>query len=213
MSEDKKKVVEQGSDDDYREYVRKRLAVIAPVIEKVSLGEFTGKIQIPEGVEDEFTELLVGLNLMIDDLRFMFEENRRNTDELQRRLTELSIFNEIGRALGSTLQLSQLLEVIYTQTGRVMVTDNFYIALYDEKSNMIDFPLFIDEGKRLDMSDREAGSSLTGHIIRTRKPLLIKEGVVLGGSRAEVLAWCAYDFSRGGGWGNCGSEHSGLQRL
>ena len=178
MSEDKERVAGQGGNEDYREYVRKRLAVIAPVIEKVSLGEFTEKIQIPEGVEDEFTELLVGLNLMIDDLRFMFDENRMKTDELQRRLTELSIFNEIGRALGSTLQLSQLLEVIYTQTGRIMDTENFYIALYDEKSNVIDFPLFIDERKRLDLPGREAGSSLTGYIIRTRKPLLIKEEVV-----------------------------------
>jgi|GEM_PF-6620054 len=177
MSEDKEKAVAPGSGEDYREYVRKRLALIAPVIQKVSLGEFSEKIDIPQGAEDEFTELLVGLNLMIDDLRFMFDENREKTAELERRFTELSIFNEIGRALGSTLQLSELLEVIYNQTGRIMDTENFYIALYDEKSASIEFPLFIDEGKRVDIPPRRFGKGLTEYIISTLKPLLIRKDV------------------------------------
>jgi len=178
MSKDKEKAGAPESGDDYREYVRKRLALIAPVIQKVSLGEFSEKIDIPQGAEDEFTELLVGLNLMIDDLRFMFAENKEKTAELERRFTELSVFNEIGHALGSTLRLAELLEVIYNQTGRIMDTENFYIALYDDRSNTIEFPLFIEEGKRTNVPPRKFGKGLTEYIISNLKPFLIRDDVV-----------------------------------
>ncbi|MBN2379035.1 GAF domain-containing protein [candidate division WOR-3 bacterium] len=163
--------------EDYRDYVRKRLEDIAPILEKVSLGEFDQSIPIPAAEEDEFTELFVGLNLMIEDLKFMFQENQEKTTELERRLTELSVFNEVGRALGSTLKLDELLEVIYAQTSRVMDTASFYIALLDEKSNMIEFPLFIDDGNRISVPPKEFGNGLTEYIIKTRKPLLIRENV------------------------------------
>jgi PAS domain S-box-containing protein len=66
----------------YKERVTDRLSRIAPAMEKVSVGDFSENITLPEE-EDEFTELIVGLNLMIDDLRFMFEENRRRSEELR----------------------------------------------------------------------------------------------------------------------------------
>jgi PAS domain S-box-containing protein len=66
----------------YKERVTDRLSRIAPAMEKVSVGDFSENIPLPEE-EDEFTELIVGLNLMIDDLRFMFEENRRRSEELR----------------------------------------------------------------------------------------------------------------------------------
>ncbi|MBD3286394.1 GAF domain-containing protein, partial [candidate division WOR-3 bacterium] len=163
--------------EDYREYVRKRLEALAPILEKVSLGEFDQSIPIPEDTDDEFTELFVGLNLMIEDLKFMFDENQRNTAELERRLTELSVFNEVGRALGSTLKLDELLEVIYQQTSRVMDTESFYIALYNEDSETIDFPMYVESDKRIPLDSQKFRNGLTEYIIKTRKPLLIEKDV------------------------------------
>ena len=51
----------------YKEYVRKRLAVVIPIIQKAAVGDFSQKIDIPKE-EDEFSELFVGLSLMLDDL-------------------------------------------------------------------------------------------------------------------------------------------------
>lgn len=173
MSEDKG----SPSQTDYREYVRKKLESIAPIIEKVSLGEFDEKIEVPRGEEDEFSELMVGLNLMIEDLRFMFDENQAKTAELERRLTELSVLNEIARVLGSTLKLDELMEVIYQQTLRVMDTESFYIALYDENNATIEFPLFIEGGKRISLPEQPLGKGLTQYIIHNRKSLLIRENM------------------------------------
>lgn len=53
--------------ENYKINTAKRLAQLTPILQKTSTGEFDTKIEIPEK-EDEFTELLVGLSLMIDDL-------------------------------------------------------------------------------------------------------------------------------------------------
>lgn len=177
MRKEKDDTPVEGTEISYREWVHRRLAEITPVLEKVSMGDFSQKIEVPRDEEDEFSELFVGLNLMVEDLRFMFEENRSKTEELERRLTELSVLNEIGRALGSTLKLDELMEVIYTQTSRVMDTESFYIALYNDLTGVIEFPIFIEGGRRIHLSAKKFSEGLTEHIIKTRDSLLIREDV------------------------------------
>jgi anti-anti-sigma factor len=116
--------------------------------------------------------------------------NARAYSALERKLTELSVFNEVGRALGSTLQLDELMDVIYNQTSRIMDTESFYVALYDEKSNTVEFPLFIvDEGKRLDIAPKEFGNGLTEYVITSRKPLFLKEDVVESSRKLGIDMW------------------------
>lgn len=105
-------------------------------------------------------------------------DNARAYESLERRLTELSVFNEIGRALASTLKVDKLMEVIYTQTSRIMDAQNLYVALYDENTNMIEFPFFLDNGSRISMPSRELGNGLTDYIIRNRESLLFNDNVV-----------------------------------
>ncbi len=54
----------------YKINTANKLAKLTPILQKTATGDFTKKIKIPDK-EDEFTELLVGLNLMIDDLKEM----------------------------------------------------------------------------------------------------------------------------------------------
>jgi len=98
--------------------------------------------------------------------------------ERERRISQLTVLNEVGRALSSTRQLLPLLEVIYQQTGRLMDTTNFYIALYDAESDEVYFPLAVEEGRklsaeRLARARRKAGRGLTEYVLRTKQPLLI----------------------------------------
>lgn len=61
----------------------KRIAGILPVLQKAALGDFSGKIKIPDK-EDEFTELLVALSLMFDDLKVLEKENEEKTRQLEK---------------------------------------------------------------------------------------------------------------------------------
>jgi methyl-accepting chemotaxis protein len=69
----------------YKEYVKKSLSELTPILQKAAVGDFTKEIEIPKK-EDEFSELFVGLSLMMEDLREL-EEARRKTEE-ERKKTE-----------------------------------------------------------------------------------------------------------------------------
>lgn len=96
---------------------------------------------------------------------------------LERRVAELSSLQAVGQALSASLDLNEILQAVYTQTIRLMPADNFYIALYDREHDEVTFPLAFEEGQPRQMGARRAGNSLTEYILRTQKPLLLKENV------------------------------------
>ena len=101
-------------------------------------------------------------------------ENARLARAQERRITELSILNEIGRAVSSTLELDQLLEVIHQQVSRLFDTTNFYIATYEEGTDEWTLLFQLERGKRLPPSTHKVRAGLTGYIIRNRRPLLLR---------------------------------------
>lgn len=96
--------------------------------------------------------------------------------ERQERIEQLNVLNEMAQALSSTLDLDQLLHVVYQQASRIVDTTNFFIALYDEEQEQIAFPFVVDPGKREDWGPQARGEGLAGTIIETGKPLLLPAG-------------------------------------
>ena len=86
--------------EKYKKGVSKRLAEITPILQKAAVGDFSEKIKVPEK-EDEFSELLVGLSLMLDDLRDLERHRRENKEEEKERLTQLERWRRLttGREL------------------------------------------------------------------------------------------------------------------
>lgn len=85
----------------HKEHVKKRLSELTPILQKASVGDFTEEIEIPKK-EDEFSELFVGLNLMMEDLRELEEarkkteeEKERTVKERQKRLSELEKWRKV----------------------------------------------------------------------------------------------------------------------
>lgn len=84
--------------ENYKINTAKRLSELTPILQQASTGEFSGKnVPVPEK-EDEFTELIVGLKLMLDDLGELDRAKEKNqiekieavkrTEEERRKLTE-----------------------------------------------------------------------------------------------------------------------------
>jgi len=73
---------------EYKKYVIKRLEELTPIFIKISQGDFSAKIEIPEK-EDEFTPLMVCLNLILEDLREFGKEIKGKTKKLGRAKVEL----------------------------------------------------------------------------------------------------------------------------
>tara|TARA_R110001583_G_scaffold103863_3_gene251157 strand:- start:44375 stop:48454 length:4080 start_codon:yes stop_codon:yes gene_type:complete len=82
---------------------------------------------------------------------------------------------------------------VRNELHKIIDTSNFYIALYNEETDMITTPVFVDD--REEVEEFSAKKSLTGQVIKTKKSLiltkkdhlnLINKGVVdLIGSAAE----------------------------
>lgn len=105
-------------------------------------------------------------------------------EERDRRIGALAMLNRISSALGSTLEMDQLIELLYDQLCHSLHLQDFYIALYEEEQDRITFPLAVEHGKRQTWLPRERGNGLTEYIIRTRSSLLLPDRV---GERIKQL--------------------------
>ena len=86
-----------------------------------------------------FSDRELGVLNMLAGQASIAIENAHNFEERKRRIIELSILNQTGQALSSTLKMDELIELIYHQVARVMDAQNFYIALYDADRDTIRF--------------------------------------------------------------------------
>jgi len=126
-------------------------------------------------------------------------ERKRAEEEIRRRITELAAFEEIGRAIASTMKLDELWELIYHQTCRVMEVSAFYIGLYDQEREEVHFVIDMLHGEHRPEVEkaRRFAEGRTEYIIRTKKPVLIQGdvqetydrlGIVSADKRSKALA-------------------------
>ena len=91
----------------YKEYVKERIAQLTPLLQKAAMGDFSEKVEIPLE-EDEFSELLVGLNLMMDDLRQLQEMRDTAETESKEKMAELEKWKKL--TTGRELKMKELKE-------------------------------------------------------------------------------------------------------
>ncbi|KKU28514.1 MAG: Sigma54 specific transcriptional regulator, Fis family [Candidatus Giovannonibacteria bacterium GW2011_GWB1_46_20] len=109
--------------ENYKINTAQRLSGLTPILQQASTGEFSGKnILVPEK-EDEFTELIVGLKLMLDDLGELDRAREKNqfekieavkkTEEERRKLTEQYSKELEGKVEEKTLRAGLLNTTAY----------------------------------------------------------------------------------------------------
>ena len=99
-------------------------------------------------------------------------------DDLQRRNVELDALSRISQAVNFTLAADDILELIYTQTSKVLDTRNFYIAMIDEKRDMMRFAFYIEGSERLYPDDEwPIETGLMGEIMRRGQPIVTDDYV------------------------------------
>ena len=125
-------------------------------------------------------------------------------DDLERRVSELNALSRISQAVNFTQDPDDILELIYTQTSRVIDTRNFYIALADHKRGTMRFAFYVEGSERLYPDDEwQIETGLTGEIMRRGQPVLTddyvkeceKRGVSAGGKPGR--AWMGVPLNTG----------------
>lgn len=127
-------------------------------------------------------------------------DNARLYDEVKRHVEELTALHKIDVAMISTLDLDEVLAIIYAQINEILGVATFYIALYDEEKDELHVPLSVDEGRYVAPFTTKAGDNggLAGWIVRHRQPLWIDdmeqeeeklpvEAIVIGRSMRSLM--------------------------
>jgi GAF domain-containing protein/DNA-binding response OmpR family regulator len=85
---------------------------------------------------------------------------------------------EIAEAATSARDMGDFYAAIHRIVGRLMYADNFYIALYDEATNRINFPYYVDtvdtaipDPASWDVLGEGEAGGVTGYVLRTGEPL------------------------------------------
>ncbi len=81
---------------------------------------------------------------------------------------------KISESVNTTEDMQTLFTKIHEVIKGLMSADNFYIALYDEKTDLLSFPYFVD---KVDPPPppRKLGKGLTDYVLRTGKEAIIRE--------------------------------------
>ncbi len=132
---------------------------------------------------------------LADQAKLALDKARIFTD-LDRRVQELSVLSLVGQALNFDLNLDDIFELIYTQTSKILSTTNFYIALHDDRRQVLRFAFYVDGGERLYPDDEwTLGTGLSSEVVRTGNPIVTddylaeceRRGVIPGGTPGR--AW------------------------
>lgn len=98
-------------------------------------------------------------------------QNARLSSETTAQFEELLIINELSRTISSTLNLDKMIAVVRDQVPRVVEATELYLALYDEETQEITYPLAVRQGEEFIISPRKLSNDEVSFIIKHRQPL------------------------------------------
>lgn len=109
--------------------------------------------------------------ILLNQQKVLEDTVAERTAEANQRLNELATVNQVSKALNDKLELDELIQLVGRQMKSVFKSDITYLAILDEKTNMINFPY--QDGDN--MPPFKLGEGLTSKIIQTGEPLLINK--------------------------------------
>ena len=136
-------------------------------------------IQRNEMEQDRQTELFKGRELLAHEIAV----REQFAEQAQRRANQLTMVNSISGAISNLQSLESILHLIFEQVKNHIDLDVFYIALYDEKLQVVSFPILYDGGQFWDEPPRSVRQTTsvaqvieTGHwLLINRSPKEIEE--------------------------------------
>ncbi len=140
----------------------------------------SGETQFFEWVHQKKDGTLFYAEISLSKILFSDEEyvHAMVRDVTERKTNEQvqKVLYDISNAVITTKNLEEFISLIQVKLGSILDTTNFYIALYDEKSDMLSFPFYADEKDKF--TSVPAGKTLTKYVIESNKPLLADRAVM-----------------------------------
>jgi len=94
---------------------------------------------------------------------------------LEGRLHRLEAVDRVGRAISLSRRLDEVVELIFEECRKLLDFSAFYLVLYDEARQELDFRIHHNEQGRQPRKRKRLGEGALGWIIETNQPVLIED--------------------------------------
>jgi len=142
--------------------------IIKAIHESLTTGQ-TVKLEYP--LEIEHQEYWFEGNISRLNEEQVFLVARDITDRKYNELLQSAI-TQIAEAALSAPDIAGLLKIIHENVKTLMPADSFYVSLYDESTDLMTYPYYVDENNAISRSQKP-GQDLTSYVWRTGKALLV----------------------------------------
>ncbi|HJU23135.1 MAG TPA: GAF domain-containing protein, partial [Casimicrobiaceae bacterium] len=108
----------------------------------------------------------------------LFDETQRLLKETEQRNAELAIINSVQAALAAELNIQGIYDAVGDKIREIFGNRDIGIRVYDPDTDMVHYAYTYESGKRLFVPSEPLGTrGFTAHVMRTREPLVINEGM------------------------------------
>lgn len=124
-----------------------------------------------------FIFLLTGI-IAFQRFRYGLKTNK----SLELKNKKIETLYKIGEAVSSANDIKEFYSIIHDTISQLMNAQNFYIAIYDEEKQTIQYPYFIDkydtDSHLKEFEAQKFGKGLTEYLIQQKKPLLLTKAEI-----------------------------------
>ncbi len=104
------------------------------------------------------------------------KKNNKLDNESQRLLHKLSTFNELGKALTSSLSIEEIQKVVVEKVQELLEPKNWSLLLVDPETKKLTFRVTVGEGtNRILGTTLAEGEGIAGWVAKEHKPLLVPD--------------------------------------
>lgn len=131
-----------------------------------------GLIQLEQTTGERFvTQQKIRLARALGSQVAIAIDNARLSNETNAQYEELLLINDLSRLIAGTLDIDAMLRIVREQVPPLTKARELYLALYDEETQEITFPLAVRDGQDIDIPPRSLTNDEVSFVIRHRQPL------------------------------------------
>ncbi len=138
-------------------------------------GRVIGVLDVQSARVDAFDQLDLFTQQTVADQLAVAIGNSRLYRSARQRAERLASVNRVSAAVGAVLDLDTLLETVRREVSAVFQADAFFVALYDARTDELDFRIQVDEGMLEPPTREKVGAGFTSRVIREKRPLLVRD--------------------------------------
>jgi len=114
-----------------------------------------------------------------EEIASLLEENKQLRQMLEERDAKLAIIESVQEGLASRLAVQAIYDLVGDQIRGIFHTSDVEIRIYDPKTNLIHFPYFMDDKKRVVMEPISLTDlGISSYVLRSGKTIVINENLL-----------------------------------